>query len=102
MKFFNREKEIKEILSVIESEPQLIYFIYGPINSGKTALINEIIKNRLDKSRYEVIYINLRGRFIEDYKSFIKVLFSVKKESFREKIKNFFKGLFFFSSKGFK
>jgi len=95
MKFFNREKEIKEILSVIESEPQLIHFIYGPINSGKTALINEIIKNRLDKSRYEVIYINLRGRFIEDYKSFTKVLFSVKKENFREKIKNFFKGLFF-------
>ena len=95
MKFFNREKEIKEVLSVIESEPQLIHFIYGPINSGKTALINEIIKNRLDKSRYEVIYINLRGRFIEDYKSFIKVLFNVKKESFREKIKNFFKGLFF-------
>ena len=37
MKFFNREKEIKEILYIIEPEPQRINFIYGPINSGKTA-----------------------------------------------------------------
>jgi len=94
MKFFNREKEIKKILSIIKKEPQLINFIYGPINSGKTTLINEIIVNRLSKDKYEVIYINLRGRFIEDYKSFIKVLFSVKKESFREKIKNFLKSVF--------
>ena len=97
MDFFNRKKEIEEILSILKTEPKFAYFIYGPINSGKTALISEIIENRLNKDKYEVIYINLRGRFIEDYKSFIKVLFSVKKESFgkyffkvfREKIKNF-------------
>ncbi|WP_456418890.1 ATP-binding protein, partial [Methanocaldococcus infernus] len=42
MKFFNREKEIREILSILEFEPNFIYFIYGPLNSGKTALINEV------------------------------------------------------------
>ncbi|MEO2118051.1 MAG: ATPase, partial [Methanocaldococcus sp.] len=32
MKFFNREKEIHEILSIIWGVPNLIYFIFGSIN----------------------------------------------------------------------
>ncbi|WP_456472476.1 ATP-binding protein [Methanocaldococcus sp.] len=75
MEFFNREKEIKEILSIIEFEPNFIYFIYGPINSGKTALINEIINNRLDNDKYVVFYINLRRYFISKYDDFIALLF---------------------------
>jgi AAA+ ATPase superfamily predicted ATPase len=77
MKFFNREKEINQITSILEGEPNLIYFIYGSINSGKTALINEIINNRLDKDRYVVFYINLRGIFVSKYDDFIEVLFEV-------------------------
>ncbi|AEF96820.1 ATP-binding protein [Methanotorris igneus] len=79
MKFFNREKEIKEVLSIIESEPNFIYFIYGPINSGKTALINEVINN-LDKDKYVVFYINLRRYFISKYDDFIEVLFEEYEE----------------------
>ncbi len=75
MKFFDREKEINKILSIIEGEPNLIYFIYGPINSGKTALINEIINNRLDKDKYIVFYFDLREIFISKYDDFIEVLF---------------------------
>ncbi len=86
-KFFNREKEIREILSILEENPDIIYFIYGPMNSGKTALINEIINNRLDKNKYVVFYINLRGKFIDDYNKFLKVLFSVYEESLIDKIK---------------
>ncbi|AAB98833.1 hypothetical protein MJ_0821 [Methanocaldococcus jannaschii DSM 2661] len=41
MKFFNREKEINKILSIIEGEPNLIYFIYGSLNSGKFNLTEE-------------------------------------------------------------
>ena len=37
MRFFNREKEIAEILHVLNKEPDDIYFIYGSINSGNTA-----------------------------------------------------------------
>ncbi len=80
MKFFDREKEINKILSIIEGEPNLIYFIYGPINSGKTALINEIINNRLDRDKYVVFYINLRGIFISKYDDFIEVLFEEYEE----------------------
>jgi AAA+ ATPase superfamily predicted ATPase len=75
MKFFNREKEIYKILSILEGEPNLIYFIYGSINSGKTALINEIINNRLNKDKYVVFYFDLREIFISKYDDFIEVLF---------------------------
>jgi AAA+ ATPase superfamily predicted ATPase len=75
MKFFNREREIKEILSILEGEPNIIYFIYGSINSGKTALINEIINNRLDRDKYVVFYFDLREIFISKYDDFIEVLF---------------------------
>ncbi|CAB3289814.1 ATPase [Methanocaldococcus lauensis] len=93
MKFFNREKEIHKILSIIEGEPNLIYFIFGPINSGKTALINEIINNRLDKNKYLVFYINLRGIFISKYEDFIEVLFEEYEEPFIDKIKRLFLSL---------
>ncbi|ADG12732.1 ATPase [Methanocaldococcus infernus ME] len=78
MKFFNREKEIKKILSILGEEPDDIYFIYGPINSGKTALINEVI-NKLDE-KYVVFYINLRRYFISKYEDFIEVLFEEYEE----------------------
>ncbi|XRO77055.1 ATP-binding protein [Methanocaldococcus sp. 10A] len=83
MKFFNREKEIHKILSIIEGEPNLIYFIFGPINSGKTALINEIINNRLDKNKYVVFYFDLREIFLSKYEDFEAKLRATKTESFR-------------------
>ena len=86
MKFFNREKETAEILSILDEEPNLIYFIYSPINSGKTALINEIINNRLDKDKYVVFYFDLREIFISKYDDFIEVLFDAYEESFIDKI----------------
>ena len=43
MRFYDREREIKEIMNIIESEPMLITFVYGPINSGKTELFNHVM-----------------------------------------------------------
>ena len=34
--FFNMEKEKQEILNILKVKPQLLNFIYSPINSGKT------------------------------------------------------------------
>ncbi|CAB3287912.1 protein of unknown function [Methanocaldococcus lauensis] len=82
MKFFNREKEIKEILSILEDEPNNIYFIFGPINSGKTALMKYIIENKIDKNK-NITYINLREHFISKYEDFEAKLRATKTESFR-------------------
>jgi hypothetical protein len=84
--FHNREKELKEVMKILEAEPSLITFIYGPINSGKTTLISHLIDQLPEE--YVVFYINLRGRFISDYRDFIKVLFKIEKEkNYKEVLK---------------
>ncbi len=87
MKFFNREKEINEILHILNREPEDIYFIYGPLNSGKTALINHIIENKLSDD-YKVFYINFRTYLISEKREFIEAIFTTKKDDFFEKIKD--------------
>ncbi len=78
IEFHNREKEIKEITKILATRPTLITFIYGPINSGKTELINHVI-GELPKE-YVVFYINLRGKFISSYKDFVRALFKLEHE----------------------
>jgi len=89
IEFHDREQETKEILDILDAEPSLITFIYGPINSGKTALINHLVDQLPDD--YKVFYINLRGRFISNYDDFIKVLFDVEHVARYERIKEFLK-----------
>ena len=89
IEFHDREREKKEIMHLLSTDPTLITFIYGPINSGKTELMNNLIKE-LPES-YKVFYINLRGRFISNYDDFIKVLFDVEHEARYGRIKEFLK-----------
>ena len=79
--FFDRERELEKLLKLVSAEPNLITFVYGPINSGKTALMMEFIE-RLPEN-YVAFYINLRGRFINSYEDFMKVLFSVREGSLK-------------------
>ena len=62
--FHDREREIKEIMNILNTEPTLITFIYGPINSGKTELINHLAKQLPEN--YVVFNVNLRGKFVSD------------------------------------
>ncbi len=84
IEFFDREKEKEEILSILKTKPQLINFIYGPINSGKTSLITNVLENLPDN--YMVIYINLRERAISSYGDFLEAIFDVKYEGILSKI----------------
>ncbi|HIE31436.1 MAG TPA: ATPase, partial [Methanosarcinales archaeon] len=78
MEFHDREKEIKEIRDILDVEPSLITFIYGPINSGKTALIDNLIKQLPEE--YVIFYINLRGKFVSNYDDFVRALFKLDRE----------------------
>ena len=89
IEFHDRESETKEIMDILDAEPSLITFIYGPINSGKTALISHLVDQLPDG--YKVFYINLRGRFISNYEDFVKVLFDVEHVARYERIKEFLK-----------
>ena len=86
IEFHNRVRELEEITKILDVEPSLITFVYGPINSGKTTLVSHLIEGLPEE--YVVFYINLRGRFISDYRDFIKVLFKIEKEkSYKEVLK---------------
>ena len=75
IEFHNREREIQEVMNLLTSRPDLITFVYGPINSGKTELFNHIINALSDD--FVVFYINLRERMVRDYNDFIEALFEI-------------------------
>jgi len=79
IEFHDREKETKEIRAILDSRPTLITFIYGPINSGKTELINHVIEEL--PGEYVVFYINLRTKFLASYDDFIESLFEMEMET---------------------
>ncbi len=81
--FYDREREVERLLSILANRPDMITFIYGPINSGKTELLNHLI-NRLDE-RYVVFYINLRERMVASFKDFIEALFEVGDKRWKRK-----------------
>ena len=81
--FHNREKEMKELMRILSTEPTLITFIYGPINSGKTELISHVIEELPDE--YVVFYINLRTKFLASYDAFVESLFEMEIEETKRK-----------------
>ncbi len=83
IEFHDREKEIQEIMRILNSRPNLITFVYGPINSGKSSLMCKIAEE-LGKN-YVVFYVDLRERFVKNYDDFIRVLFKVH----RSKVKDY-------------
>jgi AAA+ ATPase superfamily predicted ATPase len=76
MPFFNRERELNQLKAVFEGEPNLIYFVLGPINSGKTALLMKVFEEL--SREYKVFYINFRARHVVEFTDLLKVLFEVK------------------------
>ena len=86
MPFYNREDDIRRMKAVLSGEPNLVYFVYGPINSGKTALLNRVFD--LLPDNYRIFYINFRGVETNKYEDFIEALFTIKEESLWKKIKD--------------
>ncbi|MHC1596390.1 MAG: ATP-binding protein [Candidatus Syntropharchaeales archaeon] len=73
--FHDRERETDAIMKILDAEPSLITFVYGPINSGKTTMVSHLIKGLPED--YVPFYVNLRGRFITEYEDFLNVLFEI-------------------------
>ena len=87
--FINREREKRELKAVLSGRPNLIYFVYGPINSGKTALLMKVFEELSEK--YVIFYINFRWRDVQTVEDLIKVLFKVKRGKISEETKEFVK-----------
>ena len=89
VQFHDREEEIRKLQNIVNARPDLITFIYGPINSGKTELIQEFIKKL--PGEFITFYVNLRGKFIRDYNDFMRALFKFENRSKEEIIKSLLK-----------
>ena len=74
IEFHDREKEIGEIRRILSYRPDSIYFVYGPINSGKSTLMDEVIKEL--SNEYIVFFIDLRAHVVSNVDEFYDVLFS--------------------------
>ncbi len=74
IEFHDREKEIREIMRILNSRPDLITFVYGPINSGKSSLMDEVVRKLPDD--YVVFFIDLRAHVVTNIDEFYDVLFS--------------------------
>ena len=83
IEFHNREREIKEVMRILNTRADLITFVYGPINSGKTELFQHLIKTL--PREYKVFYINLRGIYVSRADDFLKVLFEVDEREYNFK-----------------
>ncbi len=84
MVFYNREEDIRRMQAVLSGEPNLVYFVYGPINSGKTALLMKVLEELPEE--YRVFYINFRG--VEcGYDKFTRAFFELGDKRLWESIK---------------
>ncbi len=75
--FVNREKELRELKALLSGRPNFVYFVYGPINSGKTALLTRVAEEL--PGSHLVFYINFRRRNVRTVNDLIRVLFKVKR-----------------------
>ena len=87
--FVDREKEKRELKAVLSGRPNLVYFVYGPINSGKTALLMRVFEELPEEC--VVFYINFRWRDVQTVEDLIRVLFKVKRGRISEETKEFIK-----------
>ena len=82
--FYDREKEEKKLRTILEDEPDLLHFVYGPINSGKTSLLVTVL-NSLPQDMVP-FYINFRGRDVSSTGEFLNCLFKIDKKSLISKV----------------
>jgi len=95
-KLIDRDSEINFFLDWFNQLPELILWVYGPKSSGKTTLIEYVVEKELfedfenlkPKKGYWVRYINLRGKLITSYNSFLESFIKPKKEKEEKKTKS--------------
>ena len=73
--FINRKEETQYFLEYFNASPTNILFVYWPKSTGKTALINKIIKEHLSDGDYDVNYMNMRNILMRNFSDFKNLFF---------------------------
>ena len=66
MKFWDREKEIRDLRRHLSNEPNAILFVYGPKSSGKSALLMRVAE---ELKSHSVYWYDLREELVSGYES---------------------------------
>jgi len=85
--FINREKELNYLKEYINIHPESILFLHGPKSSGKTTLLYKFFEQIEKQQKLDVKFLNLRKRFIPNYKDFLRIFFGVDYSKSREDVK---------------
>jgi AAA+ ATPase superfamily predicted ATPase len=85
--FINRAKELKYLDEYINIRPESILFLHGPKSSGKTTLLYKFFEQIEKQQKLDVKFLNLRKRFIPNYKDFLRIFFGVDYSKSREDVK---------------
>ena len=83
MRFWDREKEVRDLKAHIESEPNSILFVYGPKSSGKSTLVMKIMEDM--KKQVHGYFYDLRLMPISSYKDILAVFF--RERGWKQKLK---------------
>ncbi len=95
--FIDREEEISFLIDWFKETPKEILWLYGPKSCGKTTLIEYVVEKELfedfenlkPKENYWVRYVNLRGKLISSYETFLESFIKPKDEEEIKKTKSF-------------
>ncbi len=85
--FINREKELNYLKEYINIHPESILFLHGPKSSGKTTLLYRFFERIEKEQKLDVKFLNLRKRFIPNYKDFLRIFFGMDYSRAREDVK---------------
>ena len=97
--FIDRERELQYLGEYINVRPESILFLHGPKSSGKTTLLYKFFEQVESEQKLDVKFLNLREKYIANYKDFIRIFFGIDHSKVKEDIKekreysifNFFK-----------
>jgi AAA+ ATPase superfamily predicted ATPase len=85
--FINRETELNRLRKFVNKEPSEMLFIHGPKSSGKTTLLYKFFDQIQKEQKMDVKFLNLREKFIGNYKDFIRIFFGIDYSRSKEDVK---------------
>ena len=85
--FINREKEMRVLERLANAPPDVLYVVYGPVNSGKSELIRHFIKKKMIEGR-KTYCVNFRLKSVMSYEDVVEALMEeVKSEELLKTVK---------------
>jgi len=82
--FINREKEMRMLERLTDATPDILYVVYGPVNSGKSELLRRFLKKKIIEGR-KTYYVNFRLKSVISYEDVVEALMEeIKSEELME------------------